>query len=801
MKQVLFSLFLFVAFSVNAQNLTLIELQNLCKLSNWENGVELLTRKGWEFHDSKRGNDLEYSTISYAYGKNDWYEDRATAWFHFLTYNNRVEKISYQPTNNCFKNIKASLAANGYKQIDNQIYDNYILTTYRNQNFILNITTTTQKSVFSDATKVSYIINLIRKGGIYDEDNGEKFIYYDGTTTIKERCTIKDGKRNGQSYMYSEKGNIQGVFCYVNGELTGPYTVYNDDGGLSITGTLFKGKDNGLKTEYDDEGNKEVEYMCKNGVKNGRYISFYPDEKIKISGNFVNDECDGLWIEYDTIGRKIFETNYRNDKKNGSFVEYGYNEKYKENNGLCYKKIGSYVNDEKNGFWQRLFLKDGKWRNLDFSNYRNGILHGAAKEWKLGCDTIVFCNYNNGKLDGKYQVKGSLLRLQKAIYDDNLIVITDGCYNDGKKTGFWQYKDLFTFKLAEGVYENDKEEGEWKYYSYNNIFSHIANYHDGKLNGKYIAYKEQIAKNSLIPKETHAETIFIKDSIDFICYFKDGKRHGHYERHDNNGIVVMEGDYNNDKEQGQWIVIDIDNDEKCIANFNDGKLDGNKLVYSYATGKKLYTYNYRNGTCDGCQVWYKDSEKPFVEDWFQDGVMHKRVIFNSDGSRTEFNLLKRNFDSFLGRETSFLKENTKGIGSIAIEYKYNIDPDSVLYIPFVAFGKGQKILDGKYVVRDLENREIDEMEYSEGKKVGVWKHTDYKNNVCSYEDKSDLSKPKRFFCLDNQPYSGKFVIEDEKQEKRIVHKIKKSLIKEIVILDYKTGKVISKQKYKDGMPL
>ena len=546
---------------------------------------------------------------------------------------------------------------------------------------------------------------------------------------------------------------------------------------------------------------KEVEYMCKNGVKNGRYISFYPDEKIKISGNFVNDECDGLWIEYDTIGRKIFETNYRNDKKNGSFVEYGYNEKYKENNGLCYKKIGSYVNDEKNGFWQRLFLKDGKWRNLDFSNYRNGILHGAAKEWKLGCDTIVFCNYNNGKLDGKYQVKGSLLRLQKAIYDDNLIVITDGCYNDGKKTGFWQYKDLFTFKLAEGVYENDKEEGEWKYYSYNNIFSHIANYHDGKLNGKYIAYKEQIAKNSLIPKETHAETIFIKDSIDFICYFKDGKRHGHYERHDNNGIVVMEGDYNNDKEQGQWIVIDIDNDEKCIANFNDGKLDGNKLVYSYATGKKLYTYNYRNGTCDGCQVWYKDSEKPFVEDWFQDGVMHKRVIFNSDGSRTEFNLLKRNFDSFLGRETSFLKENTKGIGSIAIEYKYNIDPDSVLYIPFVAFGKGQKILDGKYVVRDLENREIDEMEYSEGKKVGVWKHTDYKNNVCSYEDKSDLSKPKRFLCLDNQPYSGKFVIEDEKQEKRIVHKIKKSLIKEIVILDYKTGKVISKQKYKDGMPL
>ena len=69
--KVLTLLLTFLAFSASAQNLTLSELQILCKLSNWETGAQTLSRKGWEYHDSKRGDTYEYSTITYAYDKDD----------------------------------------------------------------------------------------------------------------------------------------------------------------------------------------------------------------------------------------------------------------------------------------------------------------------------------------------------------------------------------------------------------------------------------------------------------------------------------------------------------------------------------------------------------------------------------------------------------------------------------------------------------------------------------------------------------------------------------------------------------
>ena len=91
MKSILSIIFSLLVVSTSAQTLTLGELQTLCKLSDWETGSNTLTRKGWEYHNSKRGDTYEYSTISYAYGKDAWYDDRATAWFRFYTYNGRVE--------------------------------------------------------------------------------------------------------------------------------------------------------------------------------------------------------------------------------------------------------------------------------------------------------------------------------------------------------------------------------------------------------------------------------------------------------------------------------------------------------------------------------------------------------------------------------------------------------------------------------------------------------------------------------------------------------------------------------------
>lgn len=750
MKHILSILLIISTFPISAQNLTLAELQNLCRLSDWETGSNTLTRKGWEYHDSKRGNTYEYSTITYAHGKNSWNEDRASAWFHFYTYNNRVEQVMYQPTDNAYKAIKAALSANGYKQIDNQIHDNYITTTYSNSSFILEIETTTQERAYGGGTVVTYLISLVRKGGIYDVDNGEKVTYYYGTSTVKERYTLKDGKRNGKGYSYYEDGSLESVITYVNGNGNGPYNFYYENGNPKITGTLLNNEKNGLVTEYNEEGIKDNECYYKNGERNGQFIG------------------------------------------------------YKFNNGeLFLKQTGNYLNDEREGLWQMQYLLDGKWITIMFSNYSNGMLHGAAKEWSFGSDSIVYCNYNYGKRDGSYQVKGGLLDMGNLFDDNDLFVLVDGYYTNGKKSGYWHYKNKLMQPAAEGKYVDDEKEGVWKYYYINNHIDCIANYHWGKLHGKYIKYKKDIALNSFTPSLT--SNVIIKDSIDYICNYSYDELNGHYEQHDNNGNIIAEGNFYNNQRDGRWTEIDIEQDIKYYSNYKNGKLDGVCEMYSYSTNKKRVTNNYKDGKLDGRQVWLDSDGKIFMASEFKNGYMQQQAMYKDGRVLSEFTLTSKGSYSFTGREILYYTEkDNPDISHIITMRYYDIHPDSVLTKPFKSvFGNGIKMeKNGKVLIYDHQNREIINGEYTYNKETGIWKYTYYGQNLYYIVNKNGQNIPWLFYTLNELPFSGKFTNHEklDGSDVTVIYKIKKSLIEEITYSNPTTGKTISKLKFKDGLP-
>ncbi len=774
MKKII-TLFLFCAIviSTSAQNLTLSELQNLCKLSNWENGANTLTRKGWEYHDSKRGDTYEYSTISYAHSKDEWNGKYASAWFQFYTYNNRVERIAYQPTDNAFKAIKASLASNGYKQIDNQIYNNFISTTYNSPSFTLVIETTTQERMYGNGTIVSYNIYLTRKGGIYDDDNGEKVIYYYGTSTVKERYTLKNGKRNGKAYAYSENGKLQGEFTYSNGALTGAFTVYHDNGNPSVSGTLINGEKNGLCTEYDYYGNKKSEQYYKNGKYEGKVTIFNSNGQIDEIGNFTNGE------------------------KNGLFVEYIY-----DNNGeISIQITGKYFNDNKDGLWETKILMDGEWKTILYSNYSNGKLHGASKEWTPDSDTIVICNYNYGILDGKYQVKGGFLGMRNIFNDNTLVTITDGYYTNGKKSGYWTYKNALMQPVAEGKYVDDEKEGIWKYYYINSHLDCIANYHWGKLHGKYIKYKKQIALNSF-----NGSNEIIKDSIDYICNYSFDELNGHFERHDNNGNIISEGDFYNNMRNGRWTETDIKNDAKCYLNYVNGKLDGLCEIFSYSSGTKMYTNNYKNNKLEGRQIWWDYDGKLFMESDCKNGYVQRETVYNNGLKYYEINITKKSSYSFSINVTIYYTEKDNPDISRSIKGFYvNEHPDSVLTRPFCNLmnQETKKQAQGKIIQYDRQNREVVNGEYSNDKETGNWTYTYYDQNLYYIQFKDDNSTPMLFYTIDDTPYSGKFTREENKSGTNCiaVYKIKKSLIEDVTYQNPQNGKTIVKKKYKDGLPL
>jgi len=152
----------FFAISASAQSLTLAELQNLCKLSNWQSGHDLLTQKGWEFHGSSKGDYDHYASIDYAYSKTGWNGDYATAWLTLYIDGSKVEKVHYQAPKNTYNIIVNSLSVNGYKRTDSEIQDGDIITYYTSKSFDLKLTTTTVDKEYG-GQGAAYSIIILRK--------------------------------------------------------------------------------------------------------------------------------------------------------------------------------------------------------------------------------------------------------------------------------------------------------------------------------------------------------------------------------------------------------------------------------------------------------------------------------------------------------------------------------------------------------------------------------------------------------------------------------------------------------------
>ncbi|MCG8184426.1 toxin-antitoxin system YwqK family antitoxin [Tenacibaculum piscium] len=762
------------------QKLTLNNIENICTKSNWESVNQFLINKNWEYYESEKGNSEKYSTITWSFNKS--YEDKASAWLYLYTYEGFPNKISYSVFNKpSYSVIQKSLNSKGYKLQNSEIEDNELISTYANNKFLLKITTEKREKKDSyssfDQSITAYQFLLIKKSSIYDPDNGKKTDYYYGDTKQTE-------------------------YTMVNGEMNGSLKVYYKNGQLKKTGNYKNGSASGKFTEYDENGNKTYDYNQENDKKNGKLIS-YKNNKISYS------------------------THYKDDIQNGERIEYYYDN---ESGRLYLKMIGTFLNGKKEGNWKLIFIdKEKGERTLKKITYSKGLKNGFSQDIKG--DSLIIANYSNDKLDGNYKV---YLDVTKTVFGgvietdiSKLFLLSEGKYQNDKKSDYWKYYSLTKSLSSEGSYLNDEKTGEWKnYYSkysnddkpihYSEKLYLIDNYNRGKLNGlstrfSYLnkeKYKcSELDKNNK-PRDSCTRMVYKK--VLQKSNYKNNKLDGEFELKDSLDILVAKGNFANDQKVGKWFhhYKDEDYEGNPYSYFMEGSYEDNERegewIYYYKKGEINKTINYKNGEFNGKFTEWNNLNKPKEIKRFDYGKFKELIVYDSIGEQAErkFEIFDEYSNQYKCRITQYLSTGT--ISQVYWLKKEKEISHNWFELSFILkLKKNDKSLiykDGEFKEYDINNRPLIIGEYFEENKIGDWIYYYYPQKVkieIEYDKNKNIAE--KYLDLNDVLFSGEFKYVNEEDNIKEIRKIKNGLRNgNTKFINLKTGKRIKKVKYKNG---
>lgn len=481
--------------------------------------------------------------------------------------------------------IKSQVSKNGYNKF---YYENGVLSS---------------EGTMRDGKPDGYWKNYYDNGKLKIEGNRKDFLldsiwkFYDVKGKITKSVSYKEGKKNGLTTVYDTSMNVVTIENYANDLKEGLQRNFYKTGKTKSVIPFEKGKQNGTAYEYSSDSLITAIIVYRSGIlqsyekinqkdaankKQGIWKEFYENMDVKKEMKFNDDSLDGYVMEYDKKGNLTSTKKYNNGKRILKAPEIANVEVYKEvydDGTLKYEgvysdgvAIGShYKYKQKYQCDSSLFLRDDTSRVSVYIN-------------KLVCRNVPVPDSCIEYFDGIVVAKGAVdsARNRKGIwteYHNTGEFRGKGVYKDGNRTGDWEFFYASGKLEQKGKYDKKgRAQGVWKWYYENGGLWREENYVNGKREGVLTDYDEQgkiILTGNFV--ENNMEGTWVYETPDY-------KEIGNYLGGERDSV---------------WISYYMPSKYKRYeGRFVNGEPNGVHTMY-YNNGKKQYTGNYIAGMKDG----------------------------------------------------------------------------------------------------------------------------------------------------------------------------------------------------------
>lgn len=766
-KYYLFSVLLTISFWGYTQKLSIDNLESLLLKSNFNAVNRYLSGPKWEYGNSEDG-DTENEREHYWEYNKSFRSTEPDAYLILYTYDITPEMVGLITSEkNIYDKLESDIHDSNYEKYDRKYENKIRIDYYQNSKYNLRLIKDENKSDDFNEIETKYIIDIRKRGGFYDHNNGAKKIYYaDGT--LKQTYHIVDGELNGLREFYYPNGKLEISVEYKDDLPHGSFAEYFYGERDELKNKLlFKKTGQYDNDEKDgvwemiylfDDNYKTIQFHTyEKGIKSGPFQEVQRDSLV--IGNYKMDKLDGQYKIYDypkktakgnskeidtTSLKLLTKGNYSNGNKSGHWWI----------DNIYFVEEGDYFNDKKTGQWSFSFTKEMNTAEEEFpfagelaqtENFKNGRLNGLTTQyWFVGqeerpcteaerqsgesepCYKIDYkkgletSNYKHGKLNGLYELK-----------DKNGKIVRKGYYVNGFKDGGWIEgefeEDTLIYKIeTKGFYNRGIKEGDW----------------------------------------TETETIW-------------------FDSQDEPLVVTSKGQYINDDKNGEWKRYDDTGFHFETVNYKNNKLDGESISWNNDLFKEVQVYN--EGALVELSKYKIDNpeELRFKYEIIEDTYAYKNYVkysyFENGYTTQEFSIEKDKLDydvevrkgTFLSAPIANPLHNTKGFKN-GLFKKYDKD--------------GKLIKSGEY--------------FKENKK-GTWIEFFHEQNVqleVEYKNNKPFSVEEYIEINSNKPFSGKFVYIDSEKSLKEIRRVKKGYRHgRTKIYNLKTDKLIKRERYRTGV--
>ncbi len=208
--------------------------------------------------------------------------------------------------------------------------------------------------------------------------------------------SLSCGIKSGEEIWYHKNGEIARVYIAEDGEYSGPFRSYLDNGAPYAIGEFRNSQQHGKWTWYYENGNKSYEATYHYGEKNGKTFRYHENGNIDSECEVAGDKKHGTCKYFDPEGnlqlikhydQELGFTGYQYPTSSGELIEI-----------IPFNRSGK--------FELKAYFENGKLAARQ--EFENGLLNGASEFY-----------WNNGQLQSKNNYEANELSGESYVYYKN----------------------------------------------------------------------------------------------------------------------------------------------------------------------------------------------------------------------------------------------------------------------------------------------------------------------------------------------------------------------------------------------